>query len=252
MTDERAVSEVVGFVLVFSLVLGTITLVYVGGFTGLQDTRDHEQMANAERAFDVLANNLEELGQGKAPSRATEIKLSDATLRMGQRYHTRVSVDGDNVSVTSPRPISYDNGDGSSVVYEQGAVIRVDDNGGATMLGEPDYIFNDERTVLRHIEPRGGKKSVGGSTTVLVRAERNIPRLAYSGDVSNSDVEIFLETSIQRAPVWEAYLEERASIAEGSCDVGVVDSDEDRAVVTCDMATDQLYVTRTLVDVEFS
>ena len=79
-TDTRGVSEIVGFILVFSLVLGTITLVYASGLSGLDDTRDAERITNAERAFDVLANNFQQMGRGEAPNRATEIKLAEAQL----------------------------------------------------------------------------------------------------------------------------------------------------------------------------
>ena len=78
--NHRAVSEIIGFVLVFSLILGTITIVYVGGLSGLDDARNAERVNNAERAFDVMANNFQQMGRGDAPNRATEIKLADAQL----------------------------------------------------------------------------------------------------------------------------------------------------------------------------
>jgi len=57
--DRRAVSDVVGYVLVFSLVSLTVGVVSVAGVGALQDARDVEQANNAERAFDVLGDNVE-------------------------------------------------------------------------------------------------------------------------------------------------------------------------------------------------
>jgi hypothetical protein len=251
MTDERAVSEVVGFVLVFSLVLGTITVVYVGGFTGLQDTRDHEQMANAERAFDVLANNLQEIGRGKAPSRATEIKLSDATITLDERYEANVTVDG-TPYVAAPRSITYHGSGRTKIVYEHGAVIRQEADG-AVMIREPDFIFTDERAVLRHISLRGGQQNLGGSTTVLIRAEGNSPQLLYPPpggdmDVTGSDVNISLQTRPERTGTWKRYLESQDQTS--SCTVWPDVPDQDtHETVNCSLTVDSLAISTTDVDV---
>lgn len=253
MTDERAVSEVVGFILVFSLVLGTISFVYVGGFGELQDTRDHEQMANAERAFDVLANNIQELGRGKAPSRATEIKLSDASLTLDERYLFNVTVDG-SPYVSGPRTMTYHGSGNSKVVYEHGAVFRQEPDG-AVMIREPDFIVTENRTVLRHLELRGGSLNVGGSTTVLVRADATRPELLYPqpGDemaVSSSTVKIRLQTAPGRTTAWKRYLESRDPVPSCTVEDDVPALDTHQTVV-CDLNTDSLAVSETTIDVAF-
>lgn len=249
--DERAVSEVIGFVLVFALVLGTISIVYVAGVGGLDDTRDAERIQNAERAFDVLADNFQELGRGEAPNRATEIRLADSQLSVDRRYRTRINVDGTNVSEAAPRPIVFDGKTGTRIVYEQGAVIRNDVDGGVRMVRQPDYLFHTDRTVIRHIEPRGGEQSVGGTTTALVRAERNSPFLVYGKDVSGSTITFNLQTTAGRAPAWVEYLESRESLS--GCSTSPAGAEGMTTVtVTCDMTTDELYVSRTLIDVDLS
>lgn len=248
--DERAVSEVIGFVLVFALVLGTVSIVYVAGLNGLDNARDSERIQNAERAFDVLASNLQELGRGQAPNRATEIRLAEAQLVVGQRYRTRLSVNGTNVSAAAPRPIIFDGGTRTRIVYEQGAVIRNDVDGGVRMLRTPDYLFDSDRTVIRHIEPRGGEQNVGGTTTALVRAERNTPFMVYGGNVSGETVELYLQTTAARAPAWERYLENQESLSNCSWPTG--EQGDTRVTITCDLTADELYVSRTLVDIELS
>ncbi|QLD88278.1 hypothetical protein HWV07_04210 [Natronomonas salina] len=241
MTDDRAVSEVVGFILVFSIILGTISFVYVGGFTGLQDTRDHEQLANAERAFDVLANNFEDIGLNKAPSRATEIKLADARITV--RDNGRMSINATSLATAAtarPRPIVYDAGGDTQIVYENGAVIR-EDGDSAVMLREPDFIFNSERTVLRYIEPRGGSESVSGSTTVLVRAEESHSRLLASVAEPNT-VTLNFSTTPNRAPVWESYFEAELDDLGGDCTIN--ESGSDIAQIDCEFETNYLHVAR--------
>lgn len=214
--DDRGVSEVIGFVLVFSLVLGTISLVYVGGLSGLDDARNAERINNAERAFDVMANNFQQMGRGDAPNRATEIKLADAQLTTsGNR---RVSINSSNMSepaAANPVAIKYDAPGETSLVYENGAVIRVDD-GSAIMRREPDWLFTDNRAVVRFISVRGSDQGVGGSaSTVLVRAEVLTSQVLVNNG-SSKNVTIRLRTHPDRADVWEEYLTNEIETATGS------------------------------------
>ena len=77
---DRSQSDVLGFVFVFAIVVSTIGLVFATGFTGLQDARDFERVNNAERAFEVLRDNVGDMIYRGAPSRVTEIKLASASL----------------------------------------------------------------------------------------------------------------------------------------------------------------------------
>jgi len=221
-TDTRAVSEVVGYILVFSLVLGTITLVYAAGLSGLNDTRDAERITNAERAFDVLANNFQQMGRGEAPNRATEMKLAEAQLSISTKREVNISADGVDPAVANSSTIRYNPGTDTSIVYENGAVIRVDD-GNPIMLSEPDFLFDDGNVVVRYIEPQGSGQSIGGtSTAVLVRAERLFGEVLVNDGSNPSDVVIKMQTHPDRAQVWEAYYEEQISVADsswsGNCD----------------------------------
>ena len=62
---DRAVSDVLGYVLIFSLITSSVGVVYVAGYGSLDSLRNAERFNNAERAFDVLDSNLEEFGDDK-------------------------------------------------------------------------------------------------------------------------------------------------------------------------------------------
>lgn len=251
MADERGVTEVIGFILVFSLVLGSISLVYVGGFTGLQDTRDHEQMANAERAFDVLANNFEELGRGKAPSRATEIKLAGAQLRTTEPTLITVNSTGKAAAGASPRSIVYrPERSNSAVIYEAGAVLR-EDGEGAIMIREPDFVFGPDRTVMRVIETRGGLQSISGDTTTLVRGEEQYQGIRHRN--RDPDTKINLTVRIEPASghlqPWHDYLEETAQEEMGTPNTDYCSIQTDEVVCT-DIMTHSIYFGATGVEVD--
>ena len=256
-TDTRGVSEVVGFILVFSLVLGTITLVYASGISGLDNTRDAERITNAERAFDVLANNFQQMARGEAPNRATEMKLAEAQLSTSTEREMNISADGVDPAVANSSTIRYNPGTDTSIVYENGAVIRVD-NGNAIMLEEPDFLFDNGTVVVRYIELKGGGQSIGGtSTTVLVRAERTTSEVLVNRE-SSTGIEIKMQTHEDRAGVWEEYYEEQIAAADSSWSGDCDDRDSsvggsDTTQIECKpFNADKLAVSKVQIEVELT
>ena len=250
MRDDRAVNEVVGFVLVFSLVLTTVSLVYAAGFTGLDNTRDVERVNNAERAFDVLANNFQQMGRGEAPNRATEIKLADAQLTTTAERNVTVNASGMNATGADSTAIRYDTAGDTSIVYEHGAVIR-NDGDSAIMRREPDFIFENGSVVVRFIELEGSGQGVGGSvSTVLVRAERDTSEVLVNNGSSPSNISIRMRTHEDRAQVWEDYYEEQIAATNsswnGDCDGRNPSvSGSDTTQIRCDpFGADKLAVSR--------
>lgn len=255
---DRAVSDVIGFVLVFSLITMTVGAVYATGFSGLEDARDAERVNNAERAFDVLAHNVEDSDRSGAPGRSTEIKLADASIDFGDRTNVSVTVDG-TTTYEQFSPIVYE-ADGTRIVYENGAVIR-EESDGAVMRREPSMAFRErdgERsTVLSivNLNRRGGGQ-VAGSTTVLVRTRLqsgpgarttllSTPRTFDSGKT----VTLNVTTTEKRAVVWERYVEDNANWASDPC------SQKDVATgtaVVCTFETDHLLVRMTHINARIS
>ncbi|WP_224447162.1 DUF7289 family protein [Haloprofundus salilacus] len=245
-------SETVSFILVFALITGMVGVVYVSGFSGLQDARDAERFTNAERAFDVMADNLADIHHEDAPSRATELKLAEAQLLLGQSHSVGVNIAGRDATddpEKSHQPIVFRTGSGSELVYENGAVIRTDPGGGAVMLREPDLVYRvvgDERVLLVPMiltNPGGDRTNVGGSMTVLVRVEHaSTERFLEATDTTAT---LSLDTTPERAPAWERYLEDELG---RECEL----TGAAASTVTCsDIPADRIQVTATYLSVEF-
>jgi len=253
-STRRAVSQVVSFVLVFSLVATTVGIVSVIGFDGLSDRRDAERVENAERAFDVLADNVEDVYAEGAPSRATEVKLDDAELHTGQLTSVKVDFPDHRLGPfdTTLRPIVFEpHGRDSRIVYEAGAVLRVDD-GNAVMLREPPLQFGRDRSVLPIIAT-SGNDAVGGSTTVLVRTDETgslalHPVGTDSAATPASRFVFRMETTPARAVAWESYLEGELSWVSDACR-------RDGGRVTCELtdsqSMDELFLSEIIVTVTF-
>jgi len=262
---DRAVSEVLGFILVFSLIVTTTSFVYVSGISELEDRRDVERVDNADRAFDVLADNLEDIYKQDAPSRATEIKLADAQIALGQETVVRVTVtnlDSSNPkrerSTNDLRPIVYSSAE-SSVIYENGAVFRRDGSS-AVMKRKPALVSTgehagDETAVVSLVETRkAGAVSVGGTTTTLIQAEQvDTVTTAYvdptkdgaSNPADQYSVKLSISTSPERASEWQEYLEKSTG---GTADCSSVGSGN----ACIEFNIDRLYVTQWWIDIELN
>jgi hypothetical protein len=282
---ERAVSEVISFVLVFALIALTVGVVYATGFGGLTDSREAERVNNAERAFDVLADNIEDITQRGAPSRATEIKLADANIGLSKteanaadESEVVVSVeitnwDPDDDDTAEPAfagrvssdPIVYTANRPAEIVYANGAVMR-SDRGDATMVREPNVVFRGDSTrtaVVPLIETRAvGSTGVGGDTTVLIRtverasnvnASTNPSTDTTGGTPDEYEVDLTVQSTEARAPVWRDYYESQFPDSwSPTCSVTDINSDGLQDDVVCSFAVDRLFVPTYAIDVSFA
>lgn len=258
-SDERAVSDTLGFVFVFGIIIVTVGIVYVGGFGSLDDARQFERMNNAERAFEVLADNVEDLTQRGAPSRATEIKLAEASLeqRAADSIEVNVSHAGDpskfqNRSVEY-QPLVYQSRTQTSdeVVYAMGATFRTS-AGGTAMMEEPAMVFRDvdgdgsvDRAIVPIVQTRyGGGANITGSQTVLVRTELARQSVALSNTAAGTDYDVTINVSSDRADPWRQHLEDAA-------DADCTDPANGDRFASCDVdGVQEVYVVVFTVDVE--
>ncbi|PSP55194.1 hypothetical protein BRC82_06715 [Halobacteriales archaeon QS_1_67_19] len=254
MSADRAVSETIGFVFVFALVTASVGVVYTAGIGGLADAREDEQLTNAVRAFDVLADNVDDVAESGAPSRATELKLKDSTLRYGEQIRIAVQVndtasDANASYATTTRPLVYDAPAGE-VVFAGGATFRVDD-GNAAMRAEPGFVVGDgESNVsmipLLTVYPRGSGGGIGGSSTVLVVAYRKSAGHAtpfetgLDPDASDARVNVTVESP--RADAWGWYFETRG--------MERVAAESGDGKVTYQFYTDRLVVPELIVELD--
>lgn len=235
---NRGQTETLGFVLVFALITVSIGLVYTSGFTGLNDVREFEQMNNAERAFEVLADNMEDISHRNAPSRSTEIKLADARLYLADEIQVEVNdPDGDFNNSYGIRPVIYDADTGTEIVYSQGAVLRAQPDSG-TVITESTFVFGENRTIVPVLQTRrSGTSGVSGTMTIRLRADHSQTRVVYVNDTPSN--EIWFNVTSPRASIWHSHLNETYPF--DSCTL----SDD---TVACSFETNRVHVTLVQID----
>lgn len=232
----------------FSIVIISVVVISVAGMGALEGTRNAEQVNNAERAFDVLADNVADVHLEGAPSRATEMSLAEAELYTGDNVTVNVTATTGSGPVTVERelrPVIYRANNDATITYEAGAIFRVGESGG-TVLREPPMLASDERTVLTIVAPQAPVQRGVGSATVLVRTvERQ--RTVDVADVEGGYTDVHVNVTSPRYGEWRTVLSDRGF---GNCVTGTDASGASFVTCSLDPASnvEALYVTTVAMD----
>lgn len=240
----RGQSETIGFVLVFGIIVTSVVLVTGTGYGGLQQVQEAERTNNAVKGFEILAGNVDELARG-SPSRETELTLAGAGLSFGENVTVWVNATHptDATKDLPPyrhdlKPLVYDPGTGSTLVYENGAVVRVDRHG-MVMIKEPRLRLTASEAVIPVLLVQSPEtQAVGGQSTVIVRTTLN-ETVPINTTTVPYDVTIKIKSA--RADAWERYFSEQA------CDTVTRNDDK----VSCEIRTDRAYATLVRIDARF-
>jgi hypothetical protein len=240
-TADRGASEVLGYVIIFALIISVIGFVTTLGMPALTNVQDAEQASNAERAFDVVGDNFAAVYERDAPSRSTEIDLGDSTIYYAEPVTINVTVDGTS-NETELRPIVLRVSDETSLIYEGGAVFRKDGDNGL-VLRNPPMLLSSDRVHVPVIKTTAPAVESAGGTTILLRgesSERSIQRAERSGA---SQMNISIESP--RYELWKQYFVEETGIEESDCTV-----DASAETVDCQVnSPDTVYVTLQEIEV---
>lgn len=242
MAERRAQSEIIGMVIIFGIAISAVALVAATGMVGLQGAQHAEATNNGLRAVEILDENVDDLVTGRASERATEIKLADAQLALGDPVTVEIRTerlsDGNLTVYTHDiLPIEYDLGRGTSLVYVGGAIIR-EEYASAVMLEQPTVVLSDTLVILPILETRAaGGTAVGGARTTSVRTHLAETDLVVADPMPHR---VTLAIRSPHATEWQRHFE---SLACDAVDV------TDPETVTCTVETDAVYVTAVRIDV---
>jgi hypothetical protein len=230
-SDSRAVSEVVGYVIIAGLILTSISIAYVNGYPALQDVRDEERQRAVQAAFSVMGENIEDLTNGGGLKRQTEMNLIGDSLGLDpdRRAWINVSITNTtsgeqlcdrrcNVSIT---PIVYQNSaqglttpraPGPSggqvtideILYENGAVIRDPGGNGSGMYVEPNWVIEDEGVIINIVETRGSNTVTGEGTFRVITNQRSTDSLVATDDEGNLNVSVTVAS--ESLVAWGTYM----------------------------------------------
>ncbi|QSG03237.1 DUF7289 family protein [Natranaeroarchaeum sulfidigenes] len=211
---DRAVSDLLAFVLVFGIIITSVGVVYIFGLGALGDTQAAQQDRNAERAFSSMGASFNDLQTNRGQERLAELNPRGARMSIDESSPT-ISVDGiSELNDQDMGAMHYDN-DNTRISYELGAVFRSDDEN-SVMIREPEFVCreldsDETRAIVSFVDASiegDGPTAVGSESTMQIGAIQDRQDLHYqeSGDEAESiTVEI---TGSDHAEAWERYFEE--------------------------------------------
>jgi len=152
--DNAAVSESIGFIIIFSIMLAGIALVTLYGYPMLVQEQQNTNIRNMERNMIVLQNDLNMLTFKNVPFKETTLQVAGGTLSVqkepgagnGLKSSFTVEVPGYSPFIYNLGEIHYDSQDlEATISLENGAVnlIYWDSPDGSVMLSEPRWFYDD-------------------------------------------------------------------------------------------------------------
>lgn len=227
--DDRGVSEVLAFVLVFGIILTSVAILSVTGFQAMDSYQESEQQRNADRAMQTLADNFNDVLRYDG----LEERYGELTVRGGT-----VTVDGDGGPVLEIEDgngnthldefdqfddsitlgsLTYESGS-ETISYEGGAVTRETDSGGGLVVSDPQFRYNEHDShenvaVISLVKIDGDRRSIqtDGSQGFSISAVNRTTELF------EDDVEITVSGGDEN-DVWETYLDEEGWDSENDVD----------------------------------
>ncbi|WP_181685622.1 DUF7289 family protein [Halorhabdus salina] len=194
-TSERAVSDLIGFILTFSVVMASVILVSTVGFAQLEDFKAGQQLDNAEQTFEIFATSFDSIEEGGALTRQESLDLYQGTIGIERGSTATVTLNrsgGPNRAISVPMNALVYSKDSTNISYESGATFRGREKGG-TIKHKPGQVCTDDVVVLSFVTIQSPETSTSGGGALEVTATANGTDLLYpvnrSGSGSVSDVE---------------------------------------------------------------
>lgn len=247
---DRALSDLIGFVLTFAIIIGAVGLVSTFGLSALNDLQQNEQQRNAERSFQILAENFETVTNRNAPERTSEINLRAGTLRAQNETTIRVQATG-----SGPGPVAnfdrrffvhslvYEQGE-TTLAYESGATFRAARQG-EVLVTDPSLVCSGNSAIVSLVTLEPASERSFGSGTLQVTGALNETRLLYpqnrsgrNGPTAADDVTVTFDSPNREA--WVSYLDRQTNWDRVSSDTVVCQN------------VDRVYVRETSLTVSFT
>jgi hypothetical protein len=152
---REAVSESIGYLIIFGLVLTGIGLITLYGYPLLMQQQSSANMRNMEQTMIVLQNDIKSLTYKLANYKETSLRVSGGTLSLfGPSYTLQrfdiTSCDGNiNHYLFSPGELRYSStSDNMVITMENGAVIEKPlAQNGSFMLADPRWYMDSSSTM---------------------------------------------------------------------------------------------------------
>lgn len=185
----KAVSSVIGSLLIFSITIVCICVMFVYSVPMIAEMQDEAEAQKVEQAFTILDSRISKVALGESPLQTTSITLGGGSVNVNgpdEADKGRMTIeiinqtDGTKEEFNcSLGTVEYVNGD-RKIAYEGGGVWSdYGSEGGAVMVSPPEFHYNGVTLTLPIMTINGRSSSSGkGDIDVAVTSD-NRPHILY-------------------------------------------------------------------------
>jgi len=238
--DSKGMSEVVGYTMIFGLVITSISVAVLGGMPTLMDNGEKEVLENAERGFVMIQAETEELFKKGIPRRSRSISLGGGSMSVGYQNSTiNLEVGGSVARNTTLSHITYAVS-GTEIVYEGGSIIRnANSEDVVAIKNRPGWEIN-ENLVWIPVPDISGGDSVSGDGGAQVSFDMT-PGSFVETVPEDATETVSITVESRNSPAWLKYFEKLARESPGTV-VGVNTPSTNTAEVEMDIDPGQRFV----------
>lgn len=240
-------SEAIGFILVFTIVILGISIVTLYGYPVLADARISSDEKIMEQNMIVLQNDIKILTRSNVPYRDTTIGVSGGSIFVTNSSeaagagdeHFELTYDVSNVTVFSdtyyPGSLEFVSDQGTGVVsVANGAVVkRQQDQSGSVMVSDPRWFYDEtEDTLVIFMTSVNSTEamSLGGIGTIQM-AMLNPPEFNDISSSGSLEIEYFPDADDDYSTAWKNYLTSDSTVGFTEDSTNVYKKDVGRLVI---------------------
>ena len=204
---SRGVSEVVGYLLVFSIVVTIVSVIYASGMPMVERTKENSALQSMETVFITLQSNIKKVALAQSPVRTMKLNLIKGSISANKTAGTiTITVDGNDISIQFGN-IEYTLG-ARKMIYELGAVIE-STPGGSIIVSDPPIFFTNssgKAHVFISVINASGTFSAGGGIAEMQIGPYNVSRDTHVYYNSSPVTSLNISVTSQYQDAWDRYL----------------------------------------------
>jgi len=201
---DNAVSDIVGFMLILSIMIISLAMITLYAHPILDKSKDDIYFSNMEQSFSLLHSDTSDIASGRSTIKTRDLNIANA--------HMSFDPDSTNISISFPTgaPILYSAGrieydiKDRKVCLENGALLSSYGTG-SIVINEPFIYTDGETTVINLVQLDGPAFSIGGEGIVRIIQQKNFTESLVYPDPQNLNITI----NSQYANGWATYLEKQ-------------------------------------------
>ncbi len=211
LKEDDAVSEMVDYSIILSIIVLATAIIVVAGVPTLEHLQESHHTENLKQSFQVLAPNINKVVFGNAPAQSVELKMYGGTISVTGDNYIGIDMQVWNNSASSFETLSFGRQMGNIendyhdtlISYENSGVWAKYELGNAVMLAQPRFTYANNILVIPDASV-SGSSSVSGTGLVRVTADAGTRSIESYQNVSQVNVTI----TSNYFEAWEKYLNE--------------------------------------------